>query len=217
MLLAADLKNSENCYQVHEYQGAILEQMLKKEENFLPIQGYMENQQDLKPKMRSLGLEWVSEVALKFKLLPETYFLTVNYVDRFLSKAVVARSDLQLVLVAAMKIAGKYEEIYPPENQDYLYICDGSYTEEQLLECEAQILQVLDFDMSAHTTQRFLERYLILDESDDLLRNYAQYLIECSAIEYDFVGLKPSLIAASALYLSKKILKRKPAWSPLLE
>lgn len=90
--------------------------MLKKEENFLPLVDYMQNQQDLKPKMRSLGLEWISEVALKFKLLPETFFLTVNYMDRFLSKAAVARSDLQLVMVSAMKIAGKYEEIYPPEN-----------------------------------------------------------------------------------------------------
>lgn len=147
--------------------------MLKNEENFLPLIDYMENQEDLKPKMRSLGLEWISEVAGKFKLLPETFFLTVNYLDRFLSKVAVVRADLQLALVSAMKVAAKYEEIYPPENSDYLYICDGAYTEEQLLACEAAILQTLDFELSPHTQHRFLERLVTIDESDDMLRNYS--------------------------------------------
>ena len=112
-----------------------------------------------------------------------------------------------------MKVAAKYEEIYPPENEDYLYICDGAYTEAQLLACEAAILQTLDFDLSPHSQHRFLERFLTLETADDVLASYSQYLVECAAIEYKLVGIKPSIVAAAALYLGKKVLKRKPAWT----
>ena len=50
------------------------------------------------------------EVHVKFKLLPETLYLTVNLVDRFLARRVVSRSRLQLVGVTAMLLASKREE-----------------------------------------------------------------------------------------------------------
>jgi hypothetical protein len=47
--------------------------------------------------------------------MPETLFLTVNLIDRFLEKKQVTRRNLQLVGVTAMLIASKYEEIWAPE------------------------------------------------------------------------------------------------------
>lgn len=54
-------------------------------------------------------------------------------------------------------------------------------------------------------------------QADDLVKNYAQFLIECCLIEYTLIKWKPSLIAASSIFLAKKILKQKPAWSTLIE
>lgn len=113
---------------------------MAKETLYLPQKDYMEQQEDLKPRMRGIALEWVTDVAYKFKLLPETLFLAVNYMDRFLSRMQVQKNDLQLLLVSSLKIAGKYEEIYPPDNKDYLYVCDNAYDEDQLLKCERQVL-----------------------------------------------------------------------------
>jgi len=42
--------------------------------------------------MRSILIDWLVEVHLKFKLLPETLYLTVNIIDRYLSKETVIRS-----------------------------------------------------------------------------------------------------------------------------
>ena len=68
------------------------------------------------------------QVHLKFKLRHETLFLTVNILDRFLATQKVNRQRLQLVGVVSLMIAAKYEEIYPPEVRDYMYICDNAYT-----------------------------------------------------------------------------------------
>ena len=59
-------------------------------------------------------VDWLVEVHLKFKLMPETLFLTHNLIDRFLEKKAVSRKNLQLVGVTAMLMASKYERFGLP-------------------------------------------------------------------------------------------------------
>ncbi len=61
-------------------------------------------------------------------MLPESLFLTVNLIDRYFGSKQVAKREVQLVGVACMLIATKYEEIYPPLLKDFVFITDSSYT-----------------------------------------------------------------------------------------
>ena len=61
------------------------------------------------------GLVPMCQVHLKFKLMPETLFLTTNVMDRYLGTQNVERKNLQLVGMTALLIASKYEEIWAPE------------------------------------------------------------------------------------------------------
>jgi G2/mitotic-specific cyclin-B, other len=58
--------------------------------------------------MRATLVAWLVEVHLKFKLLPETLYITVNLIDRFCELNTVKRSEFQLIGVTAMLIASKY-------------------------------------------------------------------------------------------------------------
>ena len=87
----------------------------------------MSAQTDINASMREILVDWLIEVHLKFKLLPETLYLTVNLIDRYLEKQNVLRNKLQLVGVTAMLIASKYEEISPPIVTDFVYITDNAY------------------------------------------------------------------------------------------
>lgn len=86
--------------------------------------------------MRAILIDWLIEVHLKFKLLPETLFLTINLIDRYLEKTVIPRTKLQLVGVTSMLISSKYEEIYAPEVRDFVYITDKAYSKEEILAME---------------------------------------------------------------------------------
>ena len=77
--------------------------------------GYMSNQWDINSKMRAILFDWLLEVHGKFKLVPETLFMTFGLIDRYLEKEKIMRSRLQLVGMTAMFIASKYEEIFAPE------------------------------------------------------------------------------------------------------
>lgn len=109
--------------------------------------------------MRSILIDWIVEVHLKFKMVPETLFLSVSLIDRYLEKENITKGRLQLVGIVCLMIAGKYEEIYPPEVKDYRYITDNAYTKQEILDMESRILSVLDFAVNVPTANRFLERY----------------------------------------------------------
>ena len=93
---------------------------------------YMESQPHINERMRAILVDWLVEVHLKFKLVPETLYLTINLIDRFLELEQVSRPKLQLVGVTSLLIASKYEEIYPPELRDLVYICDRAYTRQDV-------------------------------------------------------------------------------------
>jgi G2/mitotic-specific cyclin-B, other len=109
--------------------------------------------------MRAILVDWIIEVHLKFKLLPETLFLTVGIIDRFLELEKIKRGSLQLVGVTAMLIASKYEEIYAPVVCDFVYITDNAYTRDQIFTMEQNILTVLNFSLTFPSPYRFLERF----------------------------------------------------------
>ncbi|WZZ51724.1 hypothetical protein YC2023_051831 [Brassica napus] len=70
-----------------------------------PLHDYIENvQSDLTPSMRGFLMDWLVEVAEEYKLVSDTLYLTVSYVDRFLSAKTINRQRLQLVRVSAMLV-----------------------------------------------------------------------------------------------------------------
>ncbi len=113
----------------------------------MPDGFYMKRQQDINENVRAILVDWLISVHAKFKLLPETLYLTVNLIDRYLSLFNVQKSQVQLVGVASLLIATKYEEIYPPTVKDFIYLTDDTYTREQILAMEFNILHSLDFDI----------------------------------------------------------------------
>jgi len=176
----------------------------------------MSKQNDINEKMRAILVDWLVDVHVKFKLLPETLFLTVNLIDRFLEKVPVNRQKLQLVGISAMLIACKYEEIYPPELKDFVYVTDKAYSREEALEMEGNIINALSFNLTTPSSYRFLERYSCLAEFDTKNFNIARYVLELALIEYKLLKYSPSLLASGVVYLINRI-NKKHGWNDGLQ
>lgn len=198
------------------YVDDIYKNLLASEHFFVARYGYMKGQNDISEKMRSILIDWLSEVHHKFKLAPETFFLTVNIIDRYLEKIPVCKNRLQLVGVASMLIASKYEDIYPPEIQDFVYITDKAYTKEEVLTMEASILKQLDYNLTVPSSFRFLERLARVDACSEQHFTLVRYLLELSLVDYKMLKYKNSMIAAASMYLMHKIKKIEPEWSEQL-
>ncbi|WEW61267.1 B-type cyclin [Emydomyces testavorans] len=197
---------------VAEYGDEIFEYMEKLEIKLLPNPHYMENQAEIQWSMRSVLMDWIVHVHLRFSLLPETLFLCVNYIDRFLSCKIVSLGKLQLVGATAIFIAAKYEEINCPSVQEIVYMVDNGYTVEEILKAERFMLSLLQFELGWPGPMNFLRRISKADEYDLETRTLAKYFLEITIMDERFVGSPPSFLAAGAHCLARMML-RKGDWT----
>jgi len=190
-----------------EYANDIYQYLLEFEKQTRPKSKYMAKQPDINMNMRAILVDWLVEVAEEYKLHDETLYLAVNYIDRFLSQMSVLRGKLQLVGTAAMFIAAKFEEIYPPELGEFVYITDDTYSKKQVLRMEHLILKVLNFEMATPTPGVYLRRFNKWVSSDDTTESLSKYLAELSLVDGDpFLQYEPSLVAAASVCLARHTL-----------
>lgn len=82
---------------------------------------------------KSLLVDWMVAVQESFELNHETLYSVVQLVDLYLTDVLVGKETLQLLEVASLFIASKFDERIPLMVDDFLYICDGAYTQRELL------------------------------------------------------------------------------------
>ncbi|CAI7668379.1 unnamed protein product [Penicillium pancosmium] len=198
---------------VAEYSSEIFLHLRQKEIDMLPVPDYMANQAEIQWSMRSVLMDWLVQVHFRFALLPETLFLCVNYIDRFLSHKIVSLGKLQLVGATAIFIAAKYEEITAPSVQEIVYMVDGGYDVDEILKAERFMLSILDFDLGWPGPMSFLRRISKADDYDLETRTVAKYFLELTIMDERFVCTPPSFAAAGAHCLARLMLQ-KGCWTP---
>ncbi|KAI1767679.1 A/B/D/E cyclin [Hypoxylon sp. FL1150] len=198
-----------------EYAHEIFEYLRDLEVKSIPNPQYMAAQDELEWKTRSILVDWMIEVHTRFHLLPETLFLAINIIDRFLSQKVVQLDRVQLVGITAMFIAAKYEEVLSPHVSNYRHVADDGFSDAEILSAERFILETLHYDLSYPNPMNFLRRISKADDYDIQSRTIGKFLTEISIVDYRFLAYRPSHVAAAAMYLARMILDRGE-WDPTI-
>ena len=164
-------------------------------------------------RMRGILVDWMMAVCNENKFSHETMFLSITYMDQYLSIQTTHKNKLQLLGAVCIFIASKYEE-----EPDYLkvkeieHITVEMYPRSEILNMEKAVLQVLDYRLLYATPPSFLSIYLnqicsyYTDSDVKKIRSLSCYLIELSLMNYklSYTAL-PSMIAATAVYTAIKI------------
>ena len=203
-----DTEDLEDPLMVAEYANDIFEYLRDLEVKTIPNPNYMDHQDELEWKMRGILIDWLVEVHTRFHLLPETLFLAVNIVDRFLSEKVVQLDRLQLVGITALFIASKYEEVLSPHVSNFRHVADDGFSDKEILAAERFILSTLNYDLSYPNPMNFLRRISKADHYDVQSRTIGKYLMEISLLDHRFMMYRPSHVAAGAMYLTRLMLDR---------
>ena len=173
----------------------------------MPKANYMDSQTELTWAMRSTLIDWLLQVHLKYHMLPETLWIAINIIDRFLSVRIVSTLKLQLVGVTAMLIAAKYEEIMAPSVEEFVFMTEQGYTKDEILKGECIILQSLDFQISHYCSPySWMRRISKADDYDLQTRTLGKFLIEVTLLDHRFLRAKSSLIAAVGMYSARAML-----------
>jgi hypothetical protein len=197
---------------VPEYQESILSYLRDNEPSYRVGKDYLATQPEITAKMRAILIDWLVDVSLKFKLLPQCLFMTVNLLDRFLSRTELPRQKLQLAGITSLMIVSKFEEIFPPMLKDYVCVCDNAYTKTELLEMEGRILGVLNFNVAQTSSFGFLKMFNSKLKMENSIFVFARYLLECALLDSSSLKHDNISLAAGAIFLVNKIFK-KDSWT----
>ena len=211
-----DRKRSDNPRYMSEYMKDIMENLYNAEKRVIR-RAYIESQPELTEKMRTILVDWLIEVHMKFKCRSETLFLAVDIVDRYLAEVQTARSTLQLVGVTALLLAAKYEEIYPPEVKDCVYISANTYSREEVLRMERSICGTLQFRFTKPNVIHFLSRLVEILEASTELRHMALFFAEVALLNYSLYPYPPSQLAAACVFLASRMQDPNATWNQALQ
>ena len=80
--------------------------------------------------MREILLDWMMEVCEEFMIKRDTMYVSLSFIDRFISMAdyEIQKTELQLIGVTSLYLACKVEEVYIPRIQEFADSTDGAYT-----------------------------------------------------------------------------------------
>ncbi|KAG0036390.1 hypothetical protein BGZ82_004296 [Podila clonocystis] len=162
--------------------------------------------------LRPLLVDFLIEIHNHFNLQPETLYLAMNMMDRYLSKRVVYKKHYQLVGMTSLWISSKYEDSKEklPSVSQLCKLCSNTYDEAAFITMERHILKTLDYGLGHPTAEAFLKKDLEMSGQDDpVLKNVAQFLMELTMFQRCFLSFGSSTVAASALFLARSICRKQ--------
>ncbi len=92
--------------------------------------------------MRTMLIDWMQEVCDEFALTRETFHMSVNYVDIYLTRKICPIERLQLLGASALMLSCKIEEIVCPRVSHFSYATDHGFTNHMIVDMEGDIIKV---------------------------------------------------------------------------
>ena len=194
----------------YEYFNEYLETYCREEHTleFKIKPNFMKSQKEINCRMRAIIVNWIIDVHDRFKLLPDTLFLSIIIFDRYMSIINnIDKNKLQLIGVTSLLIACKYEEIFSPEMRDFICILDREYEKEDLMEEENNILKILKFEVIYPSSYRYYEILRIEFGIEEKYYKYGNYLLELCLLDSKFSKYLQGVIATTVCFIVLKLVK----------
>mmetsp|Transcript_72446 Transcript_72446/g.169679 ORF Transcript_72446/g.169679 Transcript_72446/m.169679 type:complete len:334 (-) Transcript_72446:44-1045(-) len=212
-----DVSFADDPQWVSEYAFDIFSKLGRDEEETHFFSDYMTAQPELSCEERAIAVDWLVEVQTRFDFRTETLFLAVSLVDSFLALKEVARDALQLLVVAALFVAAKFEEIEPPELRDIVDLTQEACSKQRILAVEARLLTAVEFSLCRPTAAHFLDQYQQTCRCDEKQRHLLEYLLQLSLVEFHMLQYAPSEQVAAAALLCGRLMSWPGAWKSARE
>ncbi|KAL4064973.1 cyclin-like protein [Scleroderma yunnanense] len=166
----------------------------------------MDQQPEIRWHMRPCLVDFLVEIHFAFRLRPETLYLTLNIVDRYVSRRIVYIKHYQLVGCAALWIAAKFEDAKErvPTVQELAQICRETYDESAFIQMEGHVLATIQWTLGHPTAEAWL-RLMCCHPfvEEDKVQHVARFLMEITLFYCEFIKYTPSSIALGALTLAR--------------
>ena len=169
---------------------------------------------------RSAIVDWLIQLAVsELDMCNTSIFLTVQILDLIVTRLSMDEDYLALVGLVSLMIAGKVEEICPPNPELLVKLTGNVYTIESLVVTEQDILKLLEWKVILPTRYQFMDRMQSAGQMNPRAVLLSNFIIEVSLQDFNLNQYAPSRIAAAAIHLARQMLMPLNAeiWTPMLQ
>lgn len=175
---------------------------------------YFTRQTDLTPRRRGVFVGWMMDATDSLDLCSETLHLSVNFLDRVLSRRTVARKDMHILCTVCLWTAHKYEEVYNTWHISAFEEMAGCKANALRTE-EMHVLRDLDYRLTIPTASHFTQMILSGDDNKELF-DLASCLADVSLLDAEMLRFSASDVGMSSVRLARELLDLPTASEPPL-
>ncbi|KAH3667812.1 hypothetical protein WICMUC_005212 [Wickerhamomyces mucosus] len=142
--------------------------------NFKVSKNLIDSQPEITLEMRPILFDFLLDVHSKLKLTNQTFYSTINIIDRYCSLRIVRKDHLQLLGLTSLWLSCKFFENKPkiPTVQFLNATCCNSYSKILFVEMENHILKTLNWEISNKTHDFLIDLNLIdISISNEMISN----------------------------------------------
>lgn len=176
--------------------------------------------------MRKILVEWMLETVESYLLPDCVYFRSVVILDKFICissweviEDLINEKKFQLIGMASLLIASKYESNDAILPEDLMYISDNIYTVEDLFKMEEIICEAIDYNICFPIFSNYICIFSKdLNLTGEQVKKFKKYLKICSLNETHYLW-STSIICVICGYLAlgEKLYKEKGILSEIAE
>lgn len=158
------------------------------------------NQQEKFFQMRMSLFNFILHLGMNSPISEGTIFLTYNIFDKYISVQSTDNDELILIIISSFCLATKYIESCMPNLDELCCVCNNKYTKDQMIKCELNIMEKLDYNISRPTIFDLFQFIKIIKNMTPKEYNlglfiFEMFIISGQALKYN------SLIIIEAVYL----------------
>jgi hypothetical protein len=148
-------------------------------------------------RYRFILIQWVYEIKNSLKISDETYHMCIILIDLFLQEKKIKKEKLQLLACACMFISCKYNGIDDYRCDDFINISANSFTKQELINMEENILNTFNFNINYINTQHIINISKLILNHDIYIK--CQLLSNLLIIHIDFSRINHILLSISCI------------------
>ena len=193
-----------------EYLNDIWKSFIEKEKyNNYSFNDIINIQIDIKYQMRCILIDWIISLQNKFFKKSSTLFLTINLIDRYLSKKSIHRTKFQLLGVTSLFIAFKYEEIYMKNINDFIDLTARAFDKAEILSMEKTIINLVEFNLDLPLSNDFFDLLSTVYKFDKKEYNFGCFLLEAFLLDINCCKYKQSQIGLATCFIILRLRQMK--------
>ena len=157
---------------------------------------------ELTPEIRTVSINWLIMIIYKiFKFKENTLFLTVQIIDRFLSKKMLLVERTELLILCSLILSSKHEEIDYVNMVESLQLSSNKFTKEEIINMQYEILNELNFELIVPTMNDYYNIYCTILNLNEMEINKGTYLLNIILVDYNIIKYPNFIISLAAVKL----------------